>query len=436
MLRVALGVLIAVLAAAPPAAGAPIALRDDLGATAVALAGDEVLVLRDRRRGAELIAVPRAGGAARTLLSVRAARPTWPNEYSLAASDERVALFLEIADERDRTVEWRVYSGPPSGPLEIVRRTRERESGTWVPYVLDVDGDRVLLIEVDEGDDDGVRARVYDPVSGFVPIEWSNESIAPVAIAGRHAAAIATRPRRLAIVDLLTGAPEAVVRVPRFTYEYGVDLAAGGRLVAATRAGLLTMRPGEAAQTVPGTEGLSSPRFGADAIAAFQGGRPVVLGADGSREVLDPPSSVPTGLAADARGVAWLANGCLRHSALAAPFPGQADDPCPSTEIALAYIASSPLRGRHVRVPVRCVTAPTGICRGTVLGKVGRKVVARGRLAIPTGAVRRVRMRVTRAAAARFRRDDFGSLIIDARIPDGRIGVGADGSSELTVKVR
>ena len=62
--------------------------------------------------------------------------------------------------------------------------------------------------------------------------------------------------------------------------------------------------------------------------------------------------------------------------------------------------------------------------------------VARGRFAVPAGAERRVRMRVTHAAAARFRRERFGSLIIDARIPDGRIGAGADGSAELTVKVR
>jgi hypothetical protein len=76
------------------------------------------------------------------------------------------------------------------------------------------------------------------------------------------------------------------------------------------------------------------------------------------------------------------------------------------------------------------------MCVGTVLGKRGRKVVARGRFAIPTGAVRRVRMRVTRAATERFRRRGRGFLIIDARIPDGRIGAGADGSSELSITVR
>ena len=55
---------------------------------------------------------------------------------------------------------------------------------------------------------------------------------------------------------------------------------------------------------------------------------------------------------------------------------------------------------------------------------------------MPVGAELPIRMRVTRAAAARFRRENFGSLIIDARMRDGRIGAGADGSAELTIKVR
>jgi hypothetical protein len=42
-------------------------------------------------------------------------------------------------------------------------------------------------------------------------------------------------------------------------------------------------------------------------------------------------------------------------------------------------------------------------------------------------------MRIERKTVERFRRKDFGFFIIDARIPNGRIGVGADGSSELGV---
>jgi hypothetical protein len=426
MLRLALGVVLAVLALPPPA-GAEIALRDDVAATAVALAGPDALVLRDQRGGgARLLAVPRAGGPARTLLTVPSARPTWPNEEGLSASDQRVALLVEVRDE------WRVYSGPPAGPLQVVRRLPYRGVRTWIPYLVDVDGDRVLLLEIQDEGEGAVRARILDPALGLVPIAWAKESFAPVAIAGPYAAVAASRPRRVAVVDLATGAERAAVRVPRFGPGLGVDLAADGRLVVATGAGLATARPGEAPQAVAGTKGLTSPRFAGGAIVAFEEGRPVVL--DGARRVVGPPSRVPTDLAADASGVAWLSNGCVRHEAFAgAPA---ADDPCPSTEIGLYLIASSPLRGRHVRVPVRCVTAATATCRGTVLGKVGRKVVARGRFAVPVGTERRVRVRVTRAAARRFRRERFGSLIIGARVPDGRIGAGAGGSSELSIEVR
>lgn len=348
-----------------------------------------------------------------------------------------MALFVEIRDRRDRTVEWRVYTGPPVGPLQIVRRTPDRGARAWVPFLVDLDGDRVLLVEFQEQDEDAVRAQVFDPVFGVVPITWADESSVPVAIAGNYAAVVARRPKRLAVVELATGTERVAVPLSGEQSELGVDLAADGRIVASTRAGLAKARPGEAPRTLPGSNGLTAPRLAGDAVAAVDHDRAVVLGADGSRKVLGPPSGVFTDLAADARGVAWLANGCVRYAALAPPVPApQADDPCPSTEIGLYYIASSPLRGRHVRVPVRCVTAPTATCRGTVLGKLGRRVVARGRFAVPVGTERDVRMRVARATVRRFRRERFGSLIIDARIPDGRIGVGADGSSELTVKVR
>jgi hypothetical protein len=44
-----------------------------------------------------------------------------------------------------------------------------------------------------------------------------------------------------------------------------------------------------------------------------------------------------------------------------------------------------------------------------------------------------VKKRVTRAAIAEFRRVGFGSLVMDARIPNGRIGAGGGGDAELTV---
>ena len=46
-----------------------------------------------------------------------------------------------------------------------------------------------------------------------------------------------------------------------------------------------------------------------------------------------------------------------------------------------------------------------------------------------------MKLRVTRAALAVFRREGYGNLVMDARIPNGRIGAGADGAAELSVSL-
>ena len=430
-----LSATLALLAAAPPAAGGTISLRDDLRASGVALAGPDVVVMRELRNGrTQLVAVPRTGGPARTLLSVPSVQPVFEADRELAASDARVAVITEILGRRERTVEWRVYSGPPSGPLEIVRRIPGREG--WEPLLVDVDGDRVLIVE---GDDyDAVRAFILDPAAGPAPTPWPSDAGTPVAIAGGRAAVYWERPRRVAVVDLATRAEQTSVRLGRHSDPVGVDLAGDGRLAISGLDGITVASPGGAPQTVPRSRSLSRPYFAGAAMTALDSaGRPVVVGADGARTAFGPPSQVLTAFAADPQGVAWVANGCLRYASLplTASAP-QADDPCPSTEIGLYYIAKSKLRGRTVRVPVRCVTAPAGVCRGTVLGRDGergRRFVARGRFAVPVGKERWVRMWIERRTVRRFRRENFGFFIIDARIPDGRVGVGADGASELGV---
>ena len=380
---------LALLAAAPPASGATISLRDDLRASGVALAGPDVLVMRELRNGTtQLIAVPRTGGGARTLLSVPRVQPLFEAQRELSASDTRVALITEILDRRDRTVEWRVYAGPPSGPLQIVRRIPEHKD--WEPVLVDVDGDRVLIVEYSDEEDDATRAYILDPAFGLMPVAWANADVTPVAIAGGRAAVYATRPRRMAIVDLATGAEQAAVRLGRPT-----DAAGRRSRPRRPACGLGRRRDhgGEsrrAPQTVPGSRDLSQARFAGAALTAFDdSGQPLQVGVDGARTALGPPSRVLTSFAGDSQGFAWVANGCVRYAGLpvTASAP-QADDPCPATEISLYCIAHAKLRGRTIRVPVQCVTAPTGVCRGTVLGRVfegGRRVVARGRFAVPVG---------------------------------------------------
>jgi len=42
---------------------------------------------------------------------------------------------------------------------------------------------------------------------------------------------------------------------------------------------------------------------------------------------------------------------------------------------------------------------------------------------------------VTSAALKIFRREGYGNLVMDARIPNGRIGVGGEGAAELGVEL-
>jgi hypothetical protein len=95
----------------------------------------------------------------------------------------------------------------------------------------------------------------------------------------------------------------------------------------------------------------------------------------------------------------------------------------------------------HAYATTRCASActaspatPTDACRGTLLLKHGKRVVSSGPFTVPAGARQRVPVRLTRHGMRVARR--AGWFLVDAEIPDGRIGPGGRGSSELTVKRR
>jgi hypothetical protein len=164
----------------------------------------------------------------------------------------------------------------------------------------------------------------------------------------------------------------------------------------------------------------------------------VLLRSDGSRRVLGGPTRFVAHLAADAHGVAWLANGCVRYAPIdGSPAPtAPSGDPCPRTEISLYTIDSTRLRGRTVRVRVTCIAAPAGTCRGTLLIKRGLghngPVLSRGPFSVPAGVLRRVPVQLSRRALRAARRD--GTFQLGAKIPGGRVSAGGRGESELTIK--
>ena len=437
----AAAVVLCALAAAP-AGAATVGVYDGPDLTAVALAGPDAVALRqvsDER--SQLVVAPRGGGKPQTVLTVpRMNHVSERESRRLAGSAARVALIAEIEDARDRTVEWRVYSGPPRGPIGVVRALPVREA--WVPALVDVDGDRLLIVESRPEFDGPIRAFLFDSAGGLVPIPWARASALPIEISGGFAAASMAGPNRAAVLDLATGAE--LVTVPLSDRERAEDLSLtpDGRLAVVTPAGVVVAGPGAAPRLVPGTKGLTRVHLVGETLSGIEQrtGRAVALPVGGGPiTALGAPTTVFADAAGDGSGYAWIANGCAHVASIpVSTAPARPSDPCPATEIAYAYIASTRLRGRTVTVPVGCIAAPRGVCRGTAIARIFEgdgKVAASGPFAIGVGKSRVVRMRVTDAALAEFRREGSATLLMDARIPDGRIGAGGEGSAELGVEL-
>ncbi len=442
MRRTVLAALLAITALATPASAAPLGIRHDRDATAIALAGPDVLVLSEHpRRGLKLVALPRTGGPARTLLRV----PTGGLTYeagNLAASPQRVGVIVETDPKGPD--EYRVYSGPPSGPLQLVRRTPDTEN-PFVPLGVSVDGDRMLLLEGvlqtsedddDDGDDLQARAQILD-ASGWTPIAWASGTRIPVAIAGPYVAVALAEPQRIEVADLATGTPLASV-TGRWTERLDLDLAPDGRLAVATTGGIKVAAPGQPERLL--AKGLSAPRLAGASVAAFDDKRLTLdlVAADGSSRALGPRSRIHTDVEADDAGVTWLFNGCVRYEAFGTSLSGT--DRCPGSEVALWTIApQSKLRGNTATTEVMCVRSDTGRCKGRLVARLdyGTPVVGRGTFDLPVGRKWvKVPVHFDRRTVARFRRHHGGSVVVDAKLPDGSVGAGAGYSSEFGIEVR
>ena len=403
--------------AAAPAHAATVGVFDGPDLSAVALAGPDAVVLRQASDArSQLVLVPRGGGRPQTVLTVPRMNLLFDEDSRrLAASAARVALIAEILDAHDHTVAWRVYSGPPQGPFDVVRTLPLGEA--WVPVSVDVDGDRALIVEARPESDGPIRAFTFDATAGLVPIPWARASAQPIEISGGFAAASMAGPNRAAVLDLATGAELVTIPLPESERGTDLSLAPDGRLAVATRAGVEVAGPGAPARLVPGTKGLHRVHLaGATLSGIDSSGRAVALPVGGGKlTALGPPTRVFADADGDASGYAWIANGCARVASLpvtAASTP--AGDPCPTTEISYAYIAGTRLRGRTVTVPVGCVTAPHGVCRGVAIARVfegNGKAAASGHFAVPVGKYRVVKLRMTRIraqGAARRRQPHHG----------------------------
>jgi hypothetical protein len=404
---------------------------------AIAIAGNGVVVGTATRSGGALVRLfPAAGGFPRQLLAVPAPRRGWKVEdLQVAASSARVAVALSFREDGD-PLEWRVYSGPPTGPLQLMARvSAQPQSETWAPVWVDVDGDRLLVTEVHAGGS-GLRATVHAP--GVPPEQAPAQatSAIPVALAGDFIAYFdksGSRITRVLVADRRSGAIRIDLPIARDdeVEDGSYDLGPGGRLAVTVAGRLLTAAPGGALvrPAAAARHRLLFLRFSDERIVAFASTRfgarrPVVLDpAAGPLRRIGPPSTAMDALVANERSVVWTANGCVIAGGLFdPPLTAVPKGPCPRAEAVLDG-DDEVLRGRVLRVRLTCVTAPRSGCRGTVRLRRGR-ALARARFRIAAGRRRSVRVRFPASTARRLRmllrRRGRLVLSMDAHLADGR----------------
>jgi hypothetical protein len=262
------GALAAVSSQVAPAAASPRALLDAPRAEDVALAGGEVLVVSTTRRGvARLTAVPVGGGEPQSRL---VARPPGGGDFNalprLASSAQLAAMLVEFSGPEDEA-DWRVYAGPPAGPLAMVHRVRLRGPPRllWMPVEIDVHGDRLLIQEIRlpirEGGRRRVASRVIVHAPGVSPTRVPQGPYAtPTVVAGDRIAYAAGRRGRplIRIVDWRTGRLTGTIGIDQGSadsWDRHLDLSEDGRAVVELDGDLLTGAPGERARPLPGTAG-------------------------------------------------------------------------------------------------------------------------------------------------------------------------------------
>lgn len=404
--------------------------------------------------GVRVTAVPLAGGPAVRRFTVPSPGRDWTATARLVSSDRLSALLVMVDDPEGNLRLSRVYAGPPSGPLALVRQVRRPRRGTvWFPFGVDVHADRLLIEEVRQPDL-ALRFAVHAP--GAVPVRRrQGPASSYTALAGDLVAYV--RLRRGAapsfrVVDWRTGDVRGSIALGEYSEDMhgrDLDLTEDGRVVAVLDGRLVGASPGETLRVLPGAEGgarFSTPLFAGDRVAVLAGGpfdsyRPVIVDpASGTRRAVGSPSTELNGLAVDERTVAWLSNGCVVATGL--DDPGSLDalppGPCPRAEVVLEE-GDQAVRGGRLQVKVFCVAAPPSGCRGTAL--IGRGGwVGRQRFSVPPGERRRIRVPVSqrgmRAIRRQLRRGGPPVYGLGARMPDGRVGRGHRTTGILVWRIR
>ena len=291
---------------------------------------------------------------------------------------------------------------------------------TFVPFVPQLDGDRLFVLEV-RGDLEAERETVREGAGPPRVLATAPDELVPVFAGDTEAVIAGEDEHTLVIRNWRTGAQRRV------------DLGDAGQSV--------DVRPDGSA--VVGFDGSGVARVAPDGTLmrlSARGERPQFAGerivyVDGERLMVADPGAEPRPIGvrsasidavdADERHVLWTANGCVLVADLNAPA-AEAPDPgvCARTEFEIDphTVTLRIRRDGRVAIRVRCVAAP-GACRGTLRVSAGSRRSAPRPLSLKPGERARLALRLP------LRGRGFENLKVRAVLldPDGRRTIVARG---------
>lgn len=397
--------------AAPPTALGPsdsVALAD--GAAYVGHVGDDAVTVTR---------IPLDGGP-RTVILDQALTGDQSALITVAAAPERVGVQLSFTDHPGGLLQsFEVRAGPPEGPLTTITEPSglDHPEAPW-PSTVAAASDTVFINELQGSDNrwiavapDGTRKDLGLPRDRGA-LRFAGDLMAYGELVGDET--IEDLPTHLVIRNWRTG---ATVRTRDLRYGISsLDLRADGRvLLGLARGRLYELTAGGRLRRLH--DGFS-PTAAGDGIVVrhvtvVTRGRNLnqterLELRDGAGEPLHPiglRTRYLSDLAADDDHVVWRSNGCAFVASVdEGPSRTFANAGCLASEPDLVAPKRPPRVARTVRLPVRCLNAADGICRGSLAGDE----FASRRYAVRAGKRKRVAVHI---------RPDAYRALRSARVP-------------------
>ena len=430
-------VVLSLLAAGPARAAVPLVAVPPDTSLDLAVAGPELLLGTARKESGTVRGFSFAGGAPVMRARFRAPTGLIADVPRLAASLERIEVVFGAISERfapERVVGRQRFGGLPGaalGPLESFAQVGADDPR---PAGLAVDGPRTFTTTVDA-----------DFSSAAVSVSEAGRSQTAVALPEGAALGARFAGELVAYTQTVPGQDEEVEAqglvvarwrsgeiVRRVRIRAGIEslaLAPNGRVVVGVDrgGGLVDVLPGRAGVRRLTSNGAEPVLAGDTVIARREGRREgdqrlIAISPGGRVRGFGVPAASIVGVRADAEHVAWLANGCVLTATPEAPAQAGIDaGPCPRAELFFDdELSGKSDRSGRVALRVRCVSAPSAGCRGTIrrIGDGGYAATPRARLQIAAGSTRDVRVRLGARARRVLRRERDALFGVDMLATD------------------